>query len=83
MDAIVFSKGGCHLCEAVEAEIRSMQEIAVDLTVVDIDKDRALHDKYLLRIPVVLVGDEEVFEAKMMDPAGRWREVLHRLLQPK
>ncbi len=83
MDAVIFSREGCHLCEAVEAEIRSMKEVAVNLTVVDIDKDWALHDEYVLRIPVVLVGGKEVFEAKMMDPAGSWRGLLPRLLLAK
>jgi hypothetical protein len=46
LEVVLFSKRGCHLCEAVEGEIRSMAIIGTGLTVVDIDEDTALHDKY-------------------------------------
>ncbi len=76
----LLGKDGCHLCEAVEAEIRSMKGMGARLTVIDIGKDQALHDKYWLKVPVVIVGGREVFDATMMDPAGRWRERLSFLL---
>ena len=75
------AKGGCHLCDLVEAEIRSMRGVEAMLTVVDIDSDQALRDSYWIRVPVVTVGGKEVFEAKMMDPDGRWRERLTLLLK--
>ena len=78
---VIFRREGCHLCEAVEAEIRSMKEVKANLTVVDIDSDPALHVRYLLSIPVVAVGGREIFEAKMMDPEGRWRKRLPSLLR--
>ncbi|TLX98368.1 MAG: glutaredoxin family protein [Thaumarchaeota archaeon] len=55
LEVVLFSKSGCHLCEAVEAEIRSMATIGTSLTVVDIYEDSVLHDKYWMRIPVVRV----------------------------
>ncbi|MDV3243825.1 MAG: glutaredoxin family protein [Nitrososphaerales archaeon] len=64
---VLLSKRGCHLCEAVEAEIRSMTVVGAALTVVNIDEDSVLHDKYWLRVPVVRVEGEDVFEARMMD----------------
>ena len=76
---LLFSRKGCHLCEAVEAEMRSVSGIAANLTVVDIDKDSALHDMYFLRIPVIRVGDRTVFEAKMMDRDGQWKITLRAL----
>jgi len=78
---MIFRREGCHLCEVVETEIRSMKEVKTSLTVVDIDSDPALHDRYLLRIPIVTVDGREVFEAKMMDPEGRWRKRLPSLLR--
>ena len=77
---MVFSKEGCHLCEAVEAEIRSMEGVNTRLTVVDIEKDRALQAKYWARIPVISMGGSEVFEASMMDLEGRWRNRLRSIL---
>jgi hypothetical protein len=65
----------------VEAEIRSMKGVRADVTVVDIDKDPALHDRYWMRIPVVTVGGKDVFEAKMMDLEGRWKKRLPSLLE--
>ncbi len=62
----------------MESEIRSM--IGADVRHVDIDKDRTLHDKYWLRIPVVSIDGKEVFEAKIMDPDGSWRGFLRSLL---
>ena len=76
----VFSKRGCHLCEAVEAEIRSMTTIGPNLTVINIDEDSTLHDKYWLSVPVVRIGGEDVFVAKMMDPEGVWKKQLAQLL---
>jgi len=72
----LFGRKGCHLCEIVEAEIRAIDMIETSLTVVDVDKDRALLEMYLLRIPVVTVAGKEVFEASMMDTNGRWKERL-------
>jgi len=80
LEVVLFSKRGCHLCEAVEAEIRSMAIIGTGLTVVDIDKVSVLHDKYWMRIPVVRVRGEDVFEAKMMDQEGEWKNRLAQIL---
>ena len=80
-EVVVFRKEGCHLCDAVEEEIRSENDIGASLTTVDIDGDAALHDAYWMRVPVVTVGGREVFEAKMMDLEGRWRERLPSLLK--
>lgn len=71
---VVYGKDGCHLCDEVEAEIRSLAEFVGSLTVVDIEKDPALQAKYSVKIPVVTVGGREVFEASMMDLKGAWRK---------
>ena len=80
LEVTVFVKEGCHLCDMVEEEIRSAAGQEVDLTVVDIDSDPALQERYWVRIPVVTVNGEEIFEAKMMDLKGRWRERLSSLI---
>jgi Glutaredoxin-like domain (DUF836) len=57
-----------------------MAIIGTGLTVVDIDKDSMLHDKYWMRIPVVRVEGDNVFEAEMMDQEGEWKKRLAQLL---
>ncbi len=79
-EVVIFEREGCHLCETVELEIRSMIGTRAGVRHVDIDKDRTLHDRYWLRIPVVTIDGEEVLEAEMMDPDGSWREFLRSLL---
>ncbi len=76
---VLYRKEGCHLCDAVEAEARSLG-IAGNMTIMDIDRDPGLQVRYLLRVPVVTVGGREVFEAKMIDRSGEWKERLFSLL---
>lgn len=76
LEVTVFSREGCHLCEAVVAEIKSIEGGAIGVTVVDIDTDRALQAEYLTRVPVVAVGGREIFEANLMDAEGRWKRLL-------
>jgi len=79
-EVVVLGKPGCHLCEAVETELRSIRTVAPRLRVVNIDSNRALYDRYQLRIPIVTVGGKTVFEASMMDQEGEWKDKLCRLL---
>ncbi len=80
-EIVVFGKDGCHLCEAVESEIRLISEFRDRVTVVNIEKDSSMRAEYLLRIPVVMVGGKEVFDARMMDLRGEWRKRLPALLK--
>jgi hypothetical protein len=80
-EVVLFSKKGCHLCEAVEVEMRSITGSGTDLTVVDIEEDLVLHDMYWLRVPVVRVGGKDVFEARMMDLDGVWKMRLRDLVR--
>ena len=51
---ILYSTGGCHLCERAEALLRSMPELRrVTVDVVDIAGDAALLERYGQSIPVV------------------------------
>ncbi|HYB75554.1 MAG TPA: glutaredoxin family protein [Nitrososphaerales archaeon] len=79
-EVVLLGKPGCHLCEAVETEVRSLGAAVSRLIVVNIDTDRVLYDKYQLRIPIITVGGKVVFEASMMDPEGEWKDRLSQLL---
>ena len=51
---ILYSTGGCHLCERAEALLRSMPELRdVPVDVIDIADDAALLERYGRSIPVV------------------------------
>lgn len=79
-EVVLLSRKGCHLCEAVEAEIRMIQAGSIRLKVLDIDEDPALYDRYWLTIPVVRLGGVDVFDARTMDPGGSWKKRLASLL---
>ena len=59
----LFGRPGCHLCDdalAVLERIRS--DVPFDLRTVNIEEDDALLRAYLVRIPVVSVDGEEVYD---------------------
>ena len=63
----LYSRSGCHLCADAEAVLRSVLdqvrgEAPFELTVVDVDSDPALADRYGVRVPVVAVDGVERFE---------------------
>jgi len=63
----VFSKEGCHLCErAIDTLQELSNEKIFDLEIIDISKDRTLLERYVLRIPVVRLDGEDVFEAEQI-----------------
>ena len=63
----LYTRSGCHLCEAAEAVIRTMVGPAVQLRLVDIDSDPALQQRYTVRVPVVEVDGVEIAEYEV-DP---------------
>lgn len=78
---MLLERPGCHLCEAVESELRSRLAVAARLIVVDINANPWLHDEYLLRIPIVAVRGKVVFEGSMIDLRGEWKGKLLRALE--
>ena len=57
----VFSRSGCHLCDALIDEVRrAVAGQPVSLNVIDIDSDPALASRYGARVPVLVADDEEV-----------------------
>ncbi len=55
----LLGKPGCHLCDDARAVL---ERVGAAFTEVDITSDDALHRRYLERIPVVALGDEELFD---------------------
>lgn len=59
----LYSRAGCHLCEEAEAVlVEARRSVSFELTVVDVDSDPALADRYGVRVPVVAVDGVERFE---------------------
>ena len=59
----LYSRPGCHLCDDARAALERVRaKTAFSLREVDITGDDELHRRYLERIPVVALGDEELFE---------------------
>ena len=64
---VVYTRQGCHLCAQAEAVVRRVAR-GHDVTLVDIDADPALVERYTVRVPVVTVDGVEVAEFEV-DPA--------------
>ncbi len=66
---VLYEKKGCHLCdEAYRALRRVSLERPLDISRVQTDEDR-----YVLRVPVLAVGAEELDAAGLEDGAiARW-----------
>jgi glutaredoxin len=64
---VLYTRVGCHLCEEAERVLREERAAAAfdlefDLELVDIDRDPELARRYGVRVPVVAVDGEELFE---------------------
>jgi hypothetical protein len=59
----LYSRPGCHLCDEARAALERVRATApFALREVNIETDVSLHKRYLERIPVVALGDEELFD---------------------
>lgn len=77
----VYTRQGCHLCEAAVAAVTRLARWRADVRLVDVDADPALTDRYTVRVPVVAVDGVEVAELEV-DPAAV-RAALRRSRSPR
>ena len=60
---VLYGRADCHLCDEARAVLERVRaDVPFHLVERDIERDDALHRRYLERIPVVEVAGEEVFE---------------------
>ena len=78
-EVTLYTRIGCHLCEEAERVVRAEQ--AADggfrLELVDIDRDPELVRRYGVRVPVVAVDGQDLFEYEV--PADLLRARLGRV----
>jgi glutaredoxin len=59
----LYGKPGCHLCEGARSVVRGVADTrGVEVVEVDVTRDPVLERRYGERIPVLALGDEELFE---------------------
>ena len=74
----LYTRVGCHLCEEAERVLREEQAAGgFALELVDIDRNPELVRRYGVRVPVVAVDGEELFEYEV--PADLLRARLGRV----
>jgi glutaredoxin len=67
---VLYARPGCHLCDDARAVIEAARaEVAFVFEEVDIESDDALVRDYGLRIPVVTVDGDELFEISVDETA--------------
>jgi glutaredoxin len=71
MDAILYTRAGCHLCEDAREVLESH---GVDVRTVDIDADPSLKEQFNTCVPVVVIDGKVRFRGRV-DPV-----LLRRLL---
>ena len=60
---VLYSRPGCHLCDEARAVIEAVgREVAFAMEEIDIESEDGLIRDYGLRIPVVTVDGQELFE---------------------
>ena len=67
---VLYARPGCHLCDDARAVIEAARaEVAFAFQEIDIESDDALVRDYGLRIPVVAVDGQELFEISVEETA--------------
>jgi glutaredoxin len=64
MDAVLYTRRGCHLCDEMD---RQLQRHGITAQKVDIDDDPELQEKYGMVIPVVSINGRERFRGRISD----------------
>lgn len=63
MKLTLYTRVGCSLCEAMEAELEPYRaKLGFELDIVDIDADSRLIDQYGTRVPVLSAGGRALCE---------------------
>lgn len=70
----MYTRAGCHLCDEMAAAVAvALAPGTFVLEEVDVDRDRALQDRYGLVLPVLAIEGEDAFETRVDAVALRRR----------
>jgi len=61
MRILLYTRRGCHLCEAAEDLLAGM---GVDVRLIDVDADAAARERFGLRVPVLESGGRTLLEGR-------------------
>lgn len=57
----LYSRAWCHLCDDMLSGLQSLQSgLSFELTVIDVDSDPALEQRFGDRVPVLMHGEREL-----------------------
>ena len=74
---VLYGRADCHLCDEMKAVVDEVRrDVALELTVVDVDTDAALVAAYGLEVPVLLIDGRKAFKYRV--DAGALRRRLAR-----
>ena len=78
----VLSKPGCHLCERVIENLRTLEkQNPFELKIVDITEDEILYKNYMLKIPVIRLDEKDVLEVEAIaHPSDSWTKLENLVL---
>ncbi|MEM7278619.1 MAG: glutaredoxin family protein [Pseudomonadota bacterium] len=62
---VVYSRRGCHMCDDLLEELEPLVRGKLALSVVDIDEDQILRERYNDKVPVVAFRDQEICRYKL------------------
>lgn len=64
-----YSRPNCSLCEEARLILKLIEEdVNLNITEINIENDDLIHEKYLLRIPVIVYEDKVVQEGRIDYP---------------
>lgn len=66
---VLYHRPGCHLCEQMLAALYVTYGDEIEVSLVDVDSDPALKERFGLRIPVLAGGNEVICEARLDEGA--------------
>jgi hypothetical protein len=66
---VLYHRPGCHLCEQMLAALYVTYGDEIEISLVDVDSDPSLKERYGLRIPVLAAGDKVICEARLDEGA--------------
>jgi glutaredoxin len=65
-DITLYTRDGCHLCDAAKAAITSLlTEFGATLRVVDIDDNPVLRERYTNDVPVIFLGPNRIAQHRL------------------